>query len=792
MGPTLVGLLAYGLILLMNLSLEAAEMAIRRDLPLDLVLRFLVLSLPRILVLTIPMAVLVGVLVGVGRLAADGEIAALRSLGYNERRLVVSALLLGAASAAATWALFDMAVPAANYAQHQLQARIFLSSDLNREIQPRAFFEKIPNLLIYADGAQPEDGTLERVLLYQKDAQGAEEISTADRARIEYQEGRGALSFRLQGVVSHAWDRANPDAYQVANRQEETIVRPPDLFTTEMIRSLKEPPPPNLREQSVSQLRETLREFRKLPRGGGRQRLMNEARVEIHKKFAIPATCLVFAALGLSIALAQRRGGRAWGFLISLLLIAIQYFFLTAGEQLADRGRLSPGVAMWMGNAVFAAIAFVLLAAGGRWTWDPIGIRERLMKTRPRRAASPPPAPGPPALSPSSPESIERAAATSGRDTALPREGLPRRAAWWHWVPTVDLYLLSALISVAVLVILSLTLLFALSATLNLLDEMTRGHHPASLLLQYVASVLPQFLTLYIVPVGLCVATLITFALLSRTHELTALRSAGVGPFRVSAVFLSVALVAAAFSFGALDSVLPATNQKAVQIRDQIRGRSPRSYRQPERRWVFGSRGDLVTFSDFSHERLEILDLASLRFEPRSFLIRERIYAERAVWTSEGWLLSKGWRREFTPTGETYQPFARRLLQDMDPPDYFVQEWRAPDQMNFGELRAYVADMERRGYETRDLRVGLYRKTAVPAVCVVMVVIALAFALRVERRGALYGLGVALLLVTVYFFAMQASSKLGEVGVLPPLLAAWAPNLLFSGSGLYLMASSRW
>jgi lipopolysaccharide export system permease protein len=129
----------------------------------------------------------------------------------------------------------------------------------------------------------------------------------------------------------------------------------------------------------------------------------------------------------------------------------------------------------------------------------------------------------------------------------------------------------------------------------------------------------------------------------------------------------------------------------------------------------------------------------------------------------------------------------------MDEPGYFAQESKAPDQMGFTELRDYVADMERRGYETLDLRVGLYRKTAMPAVCFVMVVISLAFAIRIDpRRGPLFGLGVALLLATLYYFSMQLSGKLGEVGALPPFIAAWGPNFAFSGAGLYLMASSRW
>ncbi len=322
---------------------------------------------------------------------------------------------------------------------------------------------------------------------------------------------------------------------------------------------------------------------------------------------------------------------------------------------------------------------------------------------------------------------------------------------------------------------------------------MSRGSASPSLLLQYLGNVLPQSITSYVLPMALCAATLITFALLARTHELTALRSAGVGPFRIAWIFLIVGAVSAATSLAALDSVLPATNQKAIELRDRIRGRSPRSYRQTERRWVFGSHGDLVTFSSLRPEQGEILDLTLMKFRASTLQVRERIFAERAIWHEDrGWELINGWRREFDGSGERYEEFALRSAPDVDPPAYFSQEWKAPDQMNIGELRAHVSDLRRRGYDTREIQVGLHRKIAVPVVCVVMVLIALPFGLRIEKRGPLFGLGVALLIAAGYFFLMQMSGKLGEIGLLPPMLAAWAPNVLFSGAGVYLMASSRW
>ncbi len=797
LGPTLVGVLAYGLILMTNLSMHAAEMMIRRDLPASLVAQFVALALPRIAVLTLPMAVLLGILVGIGRLVSDNELSALRSLGYNDRRLILPALILGLLATALTWLLYDTAVPIANYAQHQLQARIFISSDLNREIQPRTFYEKIPGLLIYADEANPTDGTLQRVLIHQKTEGGREEISTSGRARIEYRDEDGVLNFRLKDVVSHTWDQADPLVYQVARRDEESIVRPPDIFTTEMLRSLEKPPPPNLREQNMVQLLDTIRSFNEMEPGAIRRRFRNEAWVELHKKFSIPATCLVFAFLALPLGLAQRRGGRAWGFLISLLVVAVQYFLLTTGEQTADRGRMPPWLAMWLGNLIFLAVGFILLAIAGRWSWDPGALLARMSR---RRRSVPAPATAEPepasprqeaALPPAVPDPVGAATVQSARAPRFkPPEPLPWRR---RFLPAIDLYLLRTLTFVGALVAISLTLLFALYASLDLIDDMSRGRASPALLLQYLGNVLPQFITSYVLPMTLCAATLITFALLARTHELTALRSAGVGPFRVAWTFLIVGILAAATSFVALDSILPATNQNAIELRDRIRGRSPRSYRQTERRWVFGSGGDLVTFSSLRPDPGEILDLTVMKFHPGTLRVEERIFAERALWHEDrGWELVNGWRREFGDGGERYEEFDLRPAAGLDPPAYFSQEWKAPDQMNIGELRSHVSDLRRRGYDTREIQVGLHRKIAVPAICVVMVLIALPFGLRIEKRGPFFGLGVALLLAAVYFFLMQMSGKVGEIGLLPPVLAAWAPNVLFSGAGLYLMASSRW
>jgi LPS export ABC transporter permease LptG len=280
--------------------------------------------------------------------------------------------------------------------------------------------------------------------------------------------------------------------------------------------------------------------------------------------------------------------------------------------------------------------------------------------------------------------------------------------------------------------------------------------------------------------------------MLARSHELTAIRAGGVNAWRVAVPFILASLATAAASFAAHDALLPYSNQEANLLRDQIRNRSPRSYRRPDRRWVFGSSGLLFNFSHFNPDKQEFQDLSIFRFAPGSINITERTFAHHAAWTNGAWTLDDGWSRTFDGDNETYEAFATRAASDIDPPDYFVQDWKAPDQMDFRELRLHVNDLEQRGYDTRELRVGLYRKISVPCVAVVMLMMALPFCLRVEQRGPGFALGASVLLVFIYYAAMQAFGKLGEVALLPPLMAAWGPNLIFAGAGAYWSFSSRW
>ncbi len=106
--------------------------------------------------------------------------------------------------------------------------------------------------------------------------------------------------------------------------------------------------------------------------------------------------------------------------------------------------------------------------------------------------------------------------------------------------------------------------------------------------------------------------------------------------------------------------------------------------------------------------------------------------------------------------------------------------------MTFAQLRRYIDTIRKSGYAAEELSVKLYEKTSWPFISVVMALIALPFAFRAGKRGALYGVGIALVVGIVYWMIFAVFTKFGEVGNLPPVLSAWSANVLFAIAAVYL------
>jgi len=127
----------------------------------------------------------------------------------------------------------------------------------------------------------------------------------------------------------------------------------------------------------------------------------------------------------------------------------------------------------------------------------------------------------------------------------------------------------------------------------------------------------------------------------------------------------------------------------------------------------------------------------------------------------------------------------------LEPPSYFKNEEPNPDGMTYGQLKAYVEQLNLSGFNAVRYMVQLQRKIAFPFVTLIMTMLAVPFAVTTGRRGALYGIGVGIVVAIVYWITMSVFAAVGAGGWMPPGLAAWAPNILFGAVALYMVLTVR-
>jgi len=242
------------------------------------------------------------------------------------------------------------------------------------------------------------------------------------------------------------------------------------------------------------------------------------------------------------------------------------------------------------------------------------------------------------------------------------------------------------------------------------------------------------------------------------------------------------------------------TNQKAEQLRDQIMGRAPITHGMPAGgQWAFGPRGErLYHYRLYDPENGVFQGLSVLTLDRSAPRVVDHRFSPLATWDGHAWQMRDGWHWSFPddPAGGTFENIEGVSSLALDPPERFAQREAVlsssgsanlQEQMSSAELLDQIRDLSASGYDTSRLEVALWGKLAQATTPLVMVLLGLPFAFRVGRRGSLYGIGVAILLVIVYWATFAVFNALGLETILPPLLAAWTPNVLYGLLGVYLI-----
>jgi lipopolysaccharide export system permease protein len=315
-------------------------------------------------------------------------------------------------------------------------------------------------------------------------------------------------------------------------------------------------------------------------------------------------------------------------------------------------------------------------------------------------------------------------------------------------------------------------------------------------LLTYFALKVPA-VSFQIAPLAILMATLLTLGLLSRSNEITAMRSCGISLPWISSPFVVFAMGIALILLSFSSTFIPLASEKAEQIRLlQIEKKPAPLTVKAAQPWVRIGADTLMQVEELDLVGTTIRGVRLFHFDP-GFRLDRMTEAAEAHYSPQGWVLVNGTQRRFHPDSTVeVTAFARHPVDiPLIPDDFATSLSGDTETMTFREIRNYVGRFSREGLAFTRLLTDYYGRLAFPFVTVIMVLVGIALSLRRSgvRGGSMaMGIGQAFIVGFCYWTTHSIAIALGRGGVLAPMLAGWMANLVFASFGLYLLLKVRY
>ena len=389
-GPFLFSFVIITFILVMDIIFQIADLIIGKNLDMLTVLEVFFLNLAWIVAVSIPMSVLVASLMAFGRLSADNEVTAFKAGGVSFYQMVAPVLVLGILLGGCHLYFMDVILPEANYRARSLM------NDIHRArptllFTAGIFMKDIPGYSILIDRVNPRNNEIESITIYETENMRYPRIMTARSGEFNVNETGSRINLMLyDGELLQQDDSTGRYFKEVFERQRFSIRTAPSgvqrseagtrgdrelniemmqakidewqLEIDEVAASLVPGPVHSeAKTDSIEAARAKAQRTISL-----RQRQKNSYVVEIHKKYAISAACLVFVLIGAPLGVRIRRSGMGVSVGVSLCFFLLYWACLLGGEELADRDLFDPVWAMWAANIVIGVPGAVLVWVSGR------------------------------------------------------------------------------------------------------------------------------------------------------------------------------------------------------------------------------------------------------------------------------------------------------------------------------------------------------------------------------------------------------------------------------------------
>ena len=767
----MLGAALFTFVLFLQQAGHLFEFLVRTSGPPKTVAYLFAMVLPVMLPFAIPLGVLIGTLVTLSRMSTDGEITAMRAAGVPGRRVVPAILMFGflamcCAAAASLW------ITPWSIREEIRVKNILIASELTADVQARVFEEQFPNRVIYVgDVIVGPPSRWRQIFVADVTPPGERGPSASERGdNPSITVAAEAIAVPDPSANRLQLSLENGDTYEAGKDPGDYHI---SEYSGQMVLNAEKPQAATV-SKPVTEM-DTVPLYRIAYRTPGLDKTARlDAQIELNTRFALPLACILLSLAGVPLGITTRRAGKSGAVVLTVALALIYYIGLGTLVSLSRQGKLSPALAVWLPDIVFAIFGLAMLTRlekpGDR---DVVG---RILSFLRSLSLVPP---------------QQRA------QRALDRQQAKILLGRFPLVPQIiDRYVLASFLFYFMMLVLTFAAIFHIFEFFQLLSDIIRNGIGLNTILQYHFWLTPRLIYDF-TPIGVLASILVVFAILSKHNEITAFKACGISAHRLTVPILVACLGLSAGLFAFDYFWVPDADRRQDQLRSVIKGKPPQTYLHPESKWINTEHNRIYHYDYFDPGSRVMSGVNVYEIDPGPFRLKRHIFAKRARWepTLNKWEFQSGWCADFQSTHTVgYDSFTdgiRTFKELTEEPDYFMREAHQSRQMNFQELQSYIADLQRKGFDTVSLQVQLNKKFSVPMFAFIMAMVSIPFAFLAGNRGAMAGVGVSLALAIAYWSVDKLFEQVGALGQLPAPMAAWSPDVLFSLAGLYFLVRMR-
>lgn len=756
--------------------------------PLSLALKLVWVTLPNVLVFTIPMAILTGTIMGFGRMNGDSELIIFQATGAGRGKPLAAMLVIGVLASVLAFYMGFVAGPTAarNLKNTVLEAARERFSSM---ITPGTFETSVQGKIVYVRDTDKERGEWRNVFIREELGGGKVRLITARAGRIDK---TSVVNNRVNNSEVNA---AKPltDAAELVLTEARAVTMP-DEFQSDWLEGKSS----QVVIENLAQLRlkldtgftalwakmesgalsldelgfkDLLERSRRAPNAVQRM----EAQIILYRRCALCLAPLLFALLGASAGIQLRRGGKGFGAILAAAIIVAYYLATLAAEQTARAGIFTPGIAMSLPSILVLCVALLLLATRAQGV--PQFLSWKGNSASSTHADS---------LTTAQIFKGEKGRASQTLNESSLGELLARRRPYKVLTNIIDRDIFLSLVKYFTLSLSGLLLMFIVFTLFDLWRFIITNDIDFRSVQLYVLYLQPLLLVA-LAPAAIFIAVLLVFTNMKQHNEYVAWLAAGQSIYRLMFIGFLFAVCVGVGLWFVQDNVMPRANARQDALRNFIKNRVV-TYQTATRNWVAEDEQILAFTSAGADEK--IVKPMLYKFDADKLHLRSILTAEEGSWDENGVKFYQV--KTMSISKESYEiKSSTALKMDGLSSEIFIKQSLNKDSHLTMKQLNQLAKANFHTDKGRELQIAAARRYTKAFEPLVLTLIATGLALSAERLKRFKSLLLAVLSAAMFWLFIESSALLGIHGMLQIQAAAWLPLLVFGGAGAYMISRQK-